>query len=62
MPKKDGNTSQEKCTNPFRKRKCGSTNIKLYIVIKKVTYPICEECWTQLCEGRYKDKEWSSEK
>lgn len=53
---------QEKCTNPFRRKRCGNTNIKLYIVIKGVTYNICEECWTILSEGKLKDKEWSSEK
>ncbi len=43
----------EKCLNPFKKKKCGNTNIKLYITQDKI--PICHGCWDKIAE---KDYEW----
>lgn len=48
----------EKCSNPFKKKKCGKTDIKLYIVVKGVTHPICESCWNEIADGKYRNKEW----
>lgn len=48
---------QEICKNPFRKDKCGSTDICLYIEYKGDKIPICKKCWELLGES---DHEWGS--
>ena len=48
------NDIDNKCRNPW-KPKCGSENIKLYIVINKEQIPICHRCWDSIATT---DLEW----
>jgi hypothetical protein len=48
---------QEICKNPFRKSKCESTDIYLYIEYKGDKLPICKKCWDELGDSDY---EWGS--
>lgn len=41
----------DKCENPFRKRRCGRTDIAVYIMVKEKRIPICTRCWL----GKKKD-------
>jgi len=45
----------ERCLNPFRKRRCDSTDIELYIKYKGERRPICRKCWKKIADS---DKEW----
>lgn len=44
----------EHCRNPW-KGKCGSENIKLYILFKGEKLPICRECWIHIADT---DGDW----
>ena len=44
-----------RCVNPFRKRRCASPDIELYIRVENETLPICIGCWKKIAEG---DQEW----
>ncbi len=44
----------EQCKNPW-KDACKSENIKLYIVFKGETRPICSQCWSRIADQEY---EW----
>ncbi len=48
----------EKCQNPFRKRKCGRTDIELYIWYKGEKLPICRKCWKKIADS---DLEWGED-
>lgn len=41
----------EICQNPFKKDKCTSETIKLYIVVKEKTLPICYECFDKIIDN-----------
>ena len=37
----------ESCKNPWN-RKCGNTNIEVYIRFKDQILPICRHCWEEI--------------
>ncbi|HDM44962.1 hypothetical protein J7K52_03095 [Candidatus Bathyarchaeota archaeon] len=46
---------EERCENPWNKR-CGNSDIILYIYYKGRRLPICRSCWAEISQ---KDIEWS---
>jgi hypothetical protein len=44
-----------RCTNPFRKKRCEDPNIELYIMYEGEKLPICDKCWRVIAEG---SQEW----
>lgn len=44
----------EKCQNPFKEKKCNSSEVILYITGDHL--PICKGCWAEISTG---DFEWS---
>jgi hypothetical protein len=46
---------KERCANPFSKKKCGDTDIVLYITGTRI--PICRSCAKKIDES---DIEWDS--
>lgn len=48
----------EVCQNPWKRKPCTNTDIKLYIMFKGKQLPICRSCWLNIAEGKLKDKEW----
>jgi len=45
----------EICDNPFTGKKCGSTDIVIYIMFKGKKKTLCRECWSKIAD---KNKEW----
>lgn len=45
----------EICQNPFKRDKCKSETIKLYIEYKHKILPICYECWSKIAVSKH---EW----
>lgn len=45
--------STEKCANPFQKKKCGNTDIVVYLTGDEI--PICQKCWKEIADT---DWEW----
>jgi len=46
-----------KCRNPWKK--CGNTDIVVFIRVNDENLPICRECWNEIADS---DKEWGEDK
>ena len=46
---------EEVCQNPWKRGKCNSTDILLYIYYKGRLLPICSECWSKIAKS---NREW----
>lgn len=53
-----GVSEKEHCANPFSKKKCGDTDIVLYIEFKGQRLPICRKCADKIMVS---DLEWGKE-
>jgi len=57
MSRKRREDDVERCRNPFRKKRCGRTDIEVYIMYKGERLPICSKCWKKIAESDY---EWGN--
>ena len=46
---------REVCMNPWKRKKCGSTDIAVYILYKGRIIPICSKCWLEIAKS---SREW----
>jgi len=45
----------EVCQNPWKRKKCGNTDIAVYILYGNRRLPICNSCWRRIAKS---DREW----